>query len=37
MSFTTSCLSVRETGGHPPLEDGLHQRLGSKPASVAAF
>lgn len=35
MSFTTSCLSVGKTGGHPPLEDGLHQRLGGKPASVA--
>lgn len=32
MGFTTSCLSVRKAGGHPPLEDGLHQRLSGEPA-----
>lgn len=37
VSFTTSCLSVRKTGGHPPLKDGLHQWLSGKPGSVTVF
>lgn len=34
VGFTTSCLSVRKAGGHPPLKDGLHQRLSSEPGEV---